>query len=224
MSDLAVLTCVYKRPERLRYTLDMLSFQTVPADVWVINNNPDLCEFVEEAARNTQGARIRVVQTEKNRGPFARIEMMHELWDRYDWFLWVDDDLRFGSKLIEQWMAQREPETVKAWKGYRFVRERDYWHKAQMPAGEECDYLIGSNLLAPASVAAHDGILKLAEEYRLCCDDLWLCYWSSVMVGMRLVAGRANVSVNVDGKDTYICHHDTKIRFLDKLRSDGWAV
>lgn len=221
MNTVAVVTCVWKRPERLRYTLDMLACQSEPVDVLLINNNAELEELVDRHVENTD-ADIRVWHNGENRGPYARLEVMHECRDEYEWFVWVDDDLRFGCRLVEQWMLQRVSDTLMGWKGFNFAGH--YWERAQVTAGELCDYLLGSNVLVPARAMRDDGVLDLPREYRLCCDDLWLSFYASHVLGMPLRAGKADVSINIDGKDTYLLHHDRKMRLLDELRAQGWKV
>lgn len=223
MNDrLAVITCVWQRPERLGGLLDGLAAQEFTAfDVVLINNNLGLRSFVDKAVARRE-MDVRLWHNQENRGPYARIEAMCELRGQYDWFLWLDDDIEFDSGLVGEWMQQAELGTLKSWQGFRFTG--NYWQREKMEPEQECHYLMGSNMLIPAEAVRREGVRDMPIAYRLCADDLWLCYWADHKLGMRLTAGRADVSVAIDGRDTYLHHHDTKIRFLDELRTMGWSV
>lgn len=220
---LAVITCVWQRPERLRYTLDGLAAQEyADFDVLLINNNAALRETVDGEVGGTD--RVRVWHNEENRGPFARIEVMYECRAEYDWFLWLDDDVVFDASLVGEWMKQAEPGTLKSWNGFRFVG--NYWQRENAKPGENCHYLWGSNLLAPAAAVQSVGVLDMPRDYWLCADDLWLCYYASHVLGLRLTPGRVDVRIDIDGRDTYlhVYNHAKKVVFLDELRARGWAV
>lgn len=220
--SLAVVSCVWQRPERLAHTLAQLGQQSVPFVLHLINNNPALHDVVEEAALAVHGHYpIVVYHNATNRGPQARNEVMHALAREYDYFMTIDDDAEFGPDLLAQWWALREPQTLQGWSGFRFVG--NYWQRATAQPGEECHYLWGSNLFVPAAAVEDGRVTQLPERYWQC-DDLWLCYHANHVAGLRLRAQKMPMRIHVDGKDTYSTQHAVKVQLLDELRAKGWAV
>jgi hypothetical protein len=221
MSGIAVVSCVWQRPERLRYMLAQLAAQTdKDFSLHLIVNNPELRGFVAEAIK-PYDISITVHHNASNRGPYARIELMHELSDRYSHFMTLDDDVTFGADLIERWQSIKQDDVVMGWQGFCFVG--DYWQRVRVEAGNDCHYLWGSNLLVPVAAVQDSRILDLPTRFWQC-DDLWLCYFANHKRGLKLQPAGGNVSINIDGKDTYHTQHNTKIECLNWLRAEGWNV
>lgn len=217
---ICVVSCVWQRPERLRYTLEQLSRQTHQGFVaWFIINNSAIRNEAEELI--AQYPFTHSICHNSNRGPYARLEVMHQLRKDYQWFMTIDDDLIFGESLLADWWLRRNPNAVQGWKGWKFAG--DYWQRNRVADGEPCHYLLGSNLMIPARAVQGYRLLYLPEKYWQC-DDLWLCYWANHECGMDLMQETMMVSINIDNKDTYRNQHEVKIECLDMLRDKGWAV
>jgi len=218
MPALAVVSCVWQRPERLGWTLSRLGWQDVPFDLHLIVNNPAHGDLVERMAQTVQYPVI-TWHNATNRGPYARLEVMNSLAHEYEYFVTVDDDLDFDANLLRQWWAKRDPQAVQGWAGWRFVG--NYWSRVRVGAGEDCHYLWGSNLFVPRAAVEDTTILGLPERFWQC-DDLWLCYHANHVKGLTLRAQDiSGVSIAVDGKDTYRSQLDTKIVLLNDLRDRG---
>lgn len=220
-TKIGIVSCVWRRIERLPLLLRQLEAQTDPDfDLWLIVNDANLeGQVTKQALRSDLHTIVQVNDT--NRGPFARIEIMHENADSYDWFMTLDDDLDFGPQLVAQWRAAALPDTVRGWRGFRFAG--NYWQREPVAAGALCHYLWGSNLFVPADVVRDDDIATL-NTYNGQCDDLWLCYYANHILGMDLRPADVDVRSVIDGKDSYHGLHQYKAEFLDLLRAEGWAV
>jgi hypothetical protein len=223
MNAICVVSCIWQRPERLAYTLGQLDRQTHPAfDLALICNNPALAETAARGlARYSRPAVL--VENDENRGPFARLEVMHALAGQYDFFVTVDDDLDFPTTLVADWARQADASAVQGWMGFRFRPGANYWARDAVAPGEPCDYLWGSNLCIPAAAVASDGILALEPDYWQC-DDLWLCYHAREKCGLALRRAEMAVCIAEDGKDTYRGQFLTKVALLKELRGRGWQV
>jgi len=218
---IAVVSCVWQRPERLARLLQQLAAQSFEDfDLHLIVNNPALSELVETTV-GAGGLPVTVYRNDENRGPFARLEIMHALSRRYDWFMTIDDDAEFGPYLLDQWWALRDAGAVQGWAGFRFIG--NYWQRETAKPGEECHYLWGSNLFLPAAAVQDARILGLDRRYWQC-DDLWLCYHANHVAGLTLRAQQVDMHIHVDGKDTYHSQTAIKREFLEDLRARGWAV
>lgn len=221
-SKLAVVSCIWQRPERLPKTLDMLTGQTFPVDIYLVLNNPELEDLVDEVVEEYDSDNITVFYNEENRGPYARIEFMHSYSGMYDHFLTIDDDIDFDKNWALRWWQQRRDDAVQGANGFRFVG--DYWTRVKARQGEDCHYLWGQNLMVPATAVMNSEILEMPAKYRLVADDLWMCFFANHEMRLRLLVGDGRVKPVVDGKDSYMGAHKAKIRFLEELREKGWAV
>jgi glycosyltransferase involved in cell wall biosynthesis len=217
--SIGILSCVWQRPERLSYTLSQLEKQT--SDDWhlyLINNNPSLKKKIASAKRKYK-IPMTVVHNTANQGPYARWLTAKKYTKKHSHFMTVDDDLNFDEKLVESWEEQLADE-VKGWMG--FIFEGDYWHRKTVEKGEACHYVWGSNMVVPADVIDDPMLPELPLEF-VQSDDLWLCYIASHIRGLIVRRGEIDVSIEVDGKDTYPSQHRNKIDFLESLRKTGWA-
>jgi len=219
---IAILSCVWQRPERLEYTLRQLAKQTnKDFGLYLINNNSELDSFVYSVAGRLPFVK-KIIQNRSNRGPYARLEMMVKLKTEVDWFMTLDDDCLFDETLVEQWADQADEDAIQGWAGFRF-NGLDYWQKERVEPGEQCDYLWGSNLFLPAS-AVEPVFANLIPKYWQC-DDLWLAFCAGMYAALDCKAVEIKgLRINIDQKDTYLSQHEIKIEFLDKLRKKGWAV
>ena len=219
---IAVVSCVWQRPERLPRLMEQLAAQShTDFDLLLICNNDALFSYVEETVSN--GALpVALYRNLENRGPFVRLEVMHALSRRYDYFMTIDDDAEFGPHLLMQWWALRDPEAVQGWSGFRFTG--NYWKRQKVKPGEECSYLWGSNLFVPVAAVQDKRILEMPEQFRLMADDLWLCYHANHVVGLTLRAQQVDMRIHIDGKDSYTDYIADKREFLEDLRARGWAV
>ena len=217
--SIGILSCVWKRPERLEYTLDQLAAQDY--DDWhlyLINNEPELVPLVEDKVKE-YALPMTVIHNAENRGPFARWEVAHKYADQHDYFMTIDDDVLFNDDLLSSWQAQACDE-VMGWNG--FIFQSDYWHRLNVEPGQPCHYVWGSNMLVPASVVALPAVLELSRDYWQC-DDLWMCYIASHKAGLTVRRANIEVCIEDDGKDTYLGQHRNKVLFLEILRKAGWA-
>ena len=217
--SIGILSCVWQRPERLSYTLGQLAKQTFEDwQLYLINNNPEYKKQVDNAKRRSK-IPMKVIHNPVNQGPFGRWIVAREYADKHDYWLTLDDDLNFKTDLLESWDKQKADEVL-GWKG--FIFQGDYWHRLAVEKGQACHYVWGSNMLVPTEVVTSNMIMELPKEY-IQCDDLWLCYIASHIQGRVVRRADIDVSIEVDGKDTYPGQHRNKVQFLESLRKTGWA-
>jgi hypothetical protein len=218
--SIGILSCVWQRPERLDYTLGRLAQQTNKDwHLYLICNNPELAGHVKKVAKKHKLPKT-VIYNAANRGPFARWEVANKYADKHDCFMTLDDDVNFDETLLEAWQDQAADE-VMGWNG--FIFQSDYWHRIQVEPGQACKYVFGSNMLVPSAVVADPRALQLKPEYWQC-DDLWICYVANYLQGFGIRRAAIDVNIEIDGKDTYIGQHKTKVDFLESLRRAGWRV
>lgn len=219
---ITIISCVWQRIERLAYTLNQLERQTdKDFELYLINNNSELQKDVYALAGKREFVK-KIVQNGVNRGPFARLEAMVKLKSESKWFMTLDDDCNFDETLVAQWRHLADKNFVQGWAGFEFDGG-DYWHKRRVLPNMVCNYVWGSNLFLSADIVS-DVFANLAPKYWQC-DDIWLCYCAKRYAGIDCRAALINnLSISVDGKDTYHSQHDTKIKFLNDLRSKGWNV
>jgi hypothetical protein len=224
MNDLAVVSCVWQRPEQLPRLLQQLTAQTCTGfEVYLINNNAALHDVVcEMAISYRDNFPILHFTNDTNRGPFARIELMYSLRKRYAYFMTIDDDALFGPKLLETWWQKRNPAALQGWTGFRFTG--NYWQRDVVRPGETCHYLWGSNLFVPVAAVEDERVLDPGFECGGQLDDLWLCYHANHVAGLQLRAQQVDMRIDIDGKDTYHSVADKKVAFLEELRRRGWQV
>lgn len=228
-NKLAVISCIWNRPERLEYTLRQLSQQTFrDFTVFLINNNPDLYQMVEDKIfdfREESEIWFWLIQNLENRGPYSRLEWMVRLKDSFDFFVTVDDDACFPPSFLATWWVQRDVKEVQGWNGFKFKPGGTYWQRDQVEAGEEADYLWGSSMLVPSSAIDY-GLLGLDKRYWKFADDLWLCYYANHVKGLTLrkASFHPGIFILEDGKDVYHMYHQEKTDLLTELRCKGWKV
>lgn len=224
---LAVLLCVWQRPERLPGTLRMLAAQTDrDFTLYLINNNPELHDLVDQLVQ-PYALRLRtwVRHNSENRFCMARVEVAHELVAEgasYPFYLFLDDDLDVGEDWIAQCRREARPDALVGWRAWLF--DGNYWQRHAADVGGPAHLVTGAGMIVPAAVLACPRVLDLPLEDG-CMDDLWLSYVANHELGYRLTRGQfTSVAVVVDGKDCYVRYHQEKIDLLERLRRNGWTV
>lgn len=216
---ITIISCVWNRPEKLKSFLQKLTKQTNQNFcLYLINNNKNLKDFVNNTLLNTHYIfDLTCIHNEINSGPFSRIQLMTQIKNEHDYFLFIDDDAIFDETLIEQWERQLEPNKIKGWNGFNFTG--NYWQRVTVAAYDTCEYLWGSNLLIPAKLITQD-MLHLPEIYWHC-DDLWLCMYGKYKLNIELQkAYIQNFAIDVDGKDTYLTLHNLKIEAYNWMKTE----
>jgi hypothetical protein len=221
--SLAIVSCVYNRPERLRHTLKMLEAQTLQIfQLILVNNNPDIADYVDECVALSP-LPITVIHNEQNKGSFARIEIMHQYGHEYDYFLTLDDDADINKQYVDVWWQNRSNDEVRGWKGFYFRPGGNYWQRTEARIGSTCHYLWGSGVMVPSWVAADPAILELDERYWMA-EDLWLSYYANHVLDIPLRRTSLTLNIIEDGKDSYGKLRQVKIDMLNELRARGWQV
>jgi glycosyltransferase involved in cell wall biosynthesis len=219
MKGFAVVMCVWQRPELLPGTLASLAGQSDQGfDLFLINNNPALRDFVEDMA--PYGATV--LHNANRGGAFSRHRLAHDLAKHYRYFVFIDDDMTFPADYIAQVKHAALPDAVVGWRAWKFGAT--YWDKLPVEPGEAASFVIGCGMVAPSRIYQQDEVLSIPEGCENA-DDLWVSYYAGHCLGYRLTKGSfAGVDVVVDGKDTYTSLIQRKTDFLAVLRGRGWDV
>ena len=111
---IAAIMCTWKRPKRFLRTLQMFAGQTdLDFDLYIWNNNPEIKEHIDSISSSYElPYRITIRHSEDNVKGFGRFLFAKELADRYDYFVFVDDDQDFGDKFIENFRNEANPDTI----------------------------------------------------------------------------------------------------------------
>ena len=223
---LAVVMCVWKRPELLAGTLTMLAAQTDQEfDLFLVNNNGELREFVEKTvAASDLSLKTSVQHNPRNEGSFAKLVMAYDLANRErDWIVLIDDDFTFGPTFLAQLRAQRLDDAIVSWRVHTAIPGRNYWERTKTAVGAAGSYAEGTGTIIPAGAVCDAEILTLSSEFWPA-DNLWMSYIADKRHYRCVQGDIQGCSLIIDNKDQYIHYTEMKVRFLNYLRGRGWKV
>ena len=226
--DVAIIMCTWKRIELLNKTLDLLCNQRNKNFVFYIwNNNTEICNDVDLIC-NKYEDRLSIVikHSDKNIGGFGRFIIAKDLIDTYDKVIFIDDDQVFSNLMIDRFLKEFEPNTIKSRWAFRF-NNSNYANRYQMLDSNEIVHYCGTGgMIAPTSVFKCDEIYKIPNEF-LFVEDLWLCYVANHFLNFNLKSIRSDFIEQIaDGKDqSTIGFLSVKIKLLEYLINDKkWKI
>jgi GT2 family glycosyltransferase len=224
LPDLAVITCTWQRPERLRRTLAMLKAQTKQDfDLFLINNNPDLHAMVD-AACNRYGP-VHLTHNATNTGSGAKVMQAHACaLAGYAYIVLIDDDFDFSASFLAQMWAARRPDALVSFRVQRVKPGGTYWQRDPVEEdGGVGTYVEGTGTIIPAGAVRAPAILALPSANSPA-DNVWLSYYAWQAGYLCVKSTITGCQEVLDGKNTYVNHIDMKVRFFQQLREQGWAV
>jgi hypothetical protein len=219
-----VIMCAWKRIHRLERTLEMLADQEAPATLYVWNNNRREAKRVDSVlARSPIPAQS--FHCNRNIGSFGRFYVAHDLADRHDAVLFIDDDQEFGRSMVADQLASFAPRTLAGWwaftyrPGARSYAERD---RVQGPL-DRADYVGVGGMVADATVFRDPALFRCPRRYWFV-DDMWLSFFASEVHGWDLRRSLGDFEFAPDGQDLDLTLTVIKIRMFRYLKRRGWTV
>jgi len=222
--NLPIIMCTWKRIDNLSRTLDMLEVQLNKKFVFYIwNNNIDKHGEIDRIVKQKEYTfDIRVRHSEKNIKGFGRFFFAKYILDTLNapFIAFIDDDIEFKNDMVEKFLNQAEPRTIKSFWGYRFAFPGNrYWIREESVAPDRMLHYCGTGgMILDTEVFKDERLfLDIPEEYHDV-EDLWLSFFVSHFLKWRLLKSDFSISLlPEDGKDQYKSIYEKKDRFLIDL-------
>lgn len=204
-SRVPIVMCTWKRFEKLKTTLDLLEKQTNKAfsfNIW--NNNTEYVEPINKLLESSSYSYpIFVHHSDKNVGGFGRFYYAEKLANmEYDKVIFIDDDQTFGPNLIDTFLSEYEPKTIKSrWAWYLKTK---YWDRVKVDVNStlEPKYCGTNGMICDIEVFKDKNLFKCPEEFWFI-EDLWLSYFARIVHNYKLGATSVVMEVKDDGKDQF---------------------
>jgi len=200
-----IVMCTWQRLEKLKNTLDNLERQTNKSFLFCIwNNNSEYVEPINKLIRHSSYSYpINVHHSEKNVGGFGRFYYAKDLAEQgYTKVIFIDDDQTFGPNLIETFLKEYEPKTIKSrWSWHLKTR---YWDRIKVePNSTVTPHYCGTNgMMCDIEVFKDENLFKCPEQYWFI-EDLWLSYFARIVYDFKLKASSVVMECKEDSKDQY---------------------
>jgi glycosyltransferase involved in cell wall biosynthesis len=193
---IAVVLLTWKRLKLLNYSLLQLRKQTFSEfDVFVSNANlaPSSRRTVEQIAKyySNKGLRVNVRHDGNKLFAFRRFAIGRDLYEAgYDVVLFIDDDIKFSTKYIQQCIEQYEPRTYKS--GFTWVfynGGKDYYRfRKRVFSNDHPIHYAGTGIsMIDASIFADPSLIDNAPEGSLHIEDVWLSFFVYHQPGWRVM-------------------------------------
>ena len=219
-----VIMCAWKRVDRLGRTLELLANQDAPATLYVWNNNRREADRIDILLTESP-IPAQSLHCNRNIGSFGRFYVAHDLADRHDVVLFIDDDQEFGSSMVADQLASFGPRSLAGW--WAFTYRPGAWTYAERDRVEEpfdrADYVGVGGMVADAAVFTDPALFRCPRRYWFV-DDMWLSFFATQIHGWELRRSLANFEFANDGQDLDLTLAATKVRMFRYLKRRGWAV
>lgn len=183
-TEVAVLMCLWNRPERLVPMLDLLDGQSdaPPVAVHLWNNNKADHEFYLEQLRTWRpvGAvqSVRIVKTPYNLGSIARFYWARALAKvRTQPIVVIDDDEDIEPTFVSTALAVHEPRTVHGWWAFT-VASDDYFDREPAVVGGPVDHLGPGGSISSSELFLDDEFFTALPQRYWMLDDLWFTHFA----------------------------------------------
>jgi GT2 family glycosyltransferase len=173
-SELPVIMCTWKRPERFSATLEWLAKQQgVSPHLYVFDNSssPDL---IDRLARES-AVPVSIKRGVSNRGSIARFVWARELFHDHPYLVFIDDDQIFPSDALCGLLEEAAPRSIVGVWAFRINSLDSYWDREKAPPGEEADYVGTGGQVIDSSIFAEPDAYRVPPPYAPV-EDLWLCH------------------------------------------------
>jgi hypothetical protein len=219
-----VVLCVWRRPERLARTIDLLRDQTgVKPSLYVWNNNPRARSVVDEAVAGAADIEVKVVHSARNAGGFGRFYLAREVAQHHPYVIFVDDDQTFDRTAIADFVGEFRPETISGFWAFRFTEPSDYWARVPATPGERVDFCATCGMVCDTRIFLKPDLFRCPRRFWFI-EDLWLSYIADHVLGWKIFKSAVELDVDEDGLDQYHYLYDLKSRLLAHLVEAGWDL
>lgn len=235
---LAVILLFHSRFNVLREALISLDNQKYKHfQLFVVNNNYEGRAEVERIVGEMSSCgdiskdflnRMEVRHNKTNGYGWTRFDVASTLTERFERFLFMDDDLILSNDVIERFTQSHLHGEVSGWWGFRLTDEYSLSKKIKAKHREPCDYLGTTCMMMDSyTVKKYAHIMKFTcpAKYKTW-EDIWTSYFLTKM-GEHLCA--VDVNIKMFGDDHLAQHltHNKGLddKFIEELRKDGgWKM
>jgi len=234
----AIVILTWKRINLLNATLVRLMKQTNQNfDVFISNGDisAEVVRSVNELVNyyNKKGLRIAVRHDGNSVYAFRRFYIGKDLYDSgYEVVMFIDDDISFSNRYVENCLNQYEPKTYKS--GFTWIfynRGKDYYkfRKRVFNNDNEIHYGGTGISMMDASIFADNGLIDDAPEGSYRIEDLWLSYFVAHKFGWK-IRYMHTPGVVIGGGDRVALYKSVqkdqmnKKKFLRQLVDMGWNI
>ncbi len=233
----AVVLLVWKRPENLKRTLNMLIRQSCRNfDVYISNGNldKDVVDLVEKVCDSCRekGLGVSLSHDGNEIFTFRRFVVGKKLAEAgYDVVMYIDDDVTFTAQYIQNSLAQYEPKTYSSAYAWSFYRNGSsyYKHRTRVWDNETKIHYCGTGIsMVDSSIFLQDGLFDAPEGAQKI-EDLWLSFYAQHIAGWKLKYMDAK-GIVLRGADDVALFKEVgqsemnKAVFLRQLVKMGWDI
>lgn len=229
MNNVAVIMCTWRRPERFRKTLEMLSKQNNKNFVlFVWNNNKDIKKHINDISSEFLNIfNIKIKHSNENIGGIGRFYLARDIIYDYEKIIFIDDDQDFNNEMIDYLLDQYDSNTVKS--RWAFIFGEKYTSRKRIFSYNiDVKYCGTGGMILPSKIFECDILYEIPEKYKFI-EDLWLSYIANHHLNMKLKSiGDSDKFIYQvpDNKDqTTLKNILFKNEFLNYLRTVGnWKI
>lgn len=223
-----IVLCVWGRIDSLPWSLSCLEFQREKRFRLLIwNNNVERRRAVEEKVGEFKPKfPVRIFHSDKNYGSFGRFLLIKANGVRMDQpVITIDDDQALCPEFVSALLERFDPDRLVGSWAWRFKPGGSYWDRERCQEGAEAHYIGAGGLIFDPKICAIDAFHGEIPERFYLVDDVWMSFYASRVLGHKLIAAPELWREVRDGKNQYPALYNTKIEFLNWLRSEkGWQV
>lgn len=223
---LAVVVCMWRRHHRLPALLRMLARQQgVTPALYLWNNDHSMAEATELAVADAaeRPSSVWLVNSQMNVGGFGRFFWARELADQFPNVVFIDDDEVLDDDVLATFAGEAGPGRIRSAWAFRFQQRLDYWRRVPAGYGEAAKYCGTGGMVCDSSVFTDDRLFRCPNRFWLC-EDIWLSYFASTVLGWDLRKSAAEVALLLDESAQFPVLHRDKAKLFRLLnRQGGWV-
>lgn len=183
---IAVVVCLWNRPERISNVLRILDDQQLSRPVRLVfwNNQPDDSLRYRSAisAYSASGSlsSVEYYDSPHNIGGIGRFIAARELVSRgYSGaFLMMDDDQNFGPSFVSDLLAVSAPRSVAGVWGW--TNDGAYWNRLQLEStGARADHVGTGGSVCDSSIVTDPGFFGAIPRPYLFMEDMWMSHYAT---------------------------------------------
>lgn len=236
LSKNAVVILTWQRIGSLKHTLRSLSKQTSQDfDVYISNGNVLYKKQVEKIAQYFDGTlNIWVRHDGNNYYAFRRLFVGRDLAkNNYQKILFIDDDISFSEKYIENVLSQWEPKTYKSGYAWTITGANYYKDRKRVYSNKENIKYCGTGIsMVDAKLFLEDDLVYNYPAGAVKVEDLWMSYYVDHKLKRKKwkLKYMETHDVIIGGVDKVALHQQikqedyTKADFLKDLIALGWKI
>jgi hypothetical protein len=222
---LPVVLCLWSRCGRLPSILRMIARQTEPCDLYLWNNKINESAAIEAAvlAASELPARVILANSSVNIGGFGRFFWARQLASTSPYVVFIDDDELLDDHSAATFLGEVAPGRISSAWGFSYSQRYRYWKRDPAPVAGAAKYCGTGGMIADTTIFRDDRLFQCPKEFWFC-EDIWLSYFASTVLGWSLSKSAAEVGWLLDDAAQYKGLSKTKSRFFRRLNYlGGWV-